>query len=562
MSRTPLFRAVQRALSQAVREEAERQGIQITRREGLKAAGSVALAAAYLNACTSLPKGDGSELAGDKKKGDGSIAIIGGGAAGLSALYYLKKAGIQAHCYEATNRLGGRIFTQYNFNDEKMFCERGGELIDTGHKEIQNLMKELGLELERLPDDSLPSEVHYFGGFKTEEELLNGFRPFAKVLAKDAAEFLVKGEFTMPTYKNPLSKRVKELDDKSLKTYLDEFLKKVEKGTIVTTPDEKKNVPWVLNLIRVAYVGEYGLEAEQQSSINLVSFIGTDPNEFKAFGESDELFRIKGGNSRLIKRLSEETQGGYSLDHNLKEIAKTRDGFQLLFNVRGKVVEVKAETVIITLPFTVLRTITGIKKLGLSKVKIEAIETLGYGTNTKLMLGFKSRYWRTEIPLNEDNKDPKDSKKLAFPPSDGAVLSNLEFQGGWDTSRKQEGKSGIFTNFIGGNHGTHFTEDKIEDTLTDLEKVFQGISPQYEKKFALQPWPEVETARGSYICPKVGQYTKIGGCFAETECNGTLLFAGEHTSDAAAGFMSGAVESGLRAATELIEAKGAKKKRA
>lgn len=557
MSRTPLFRAVQRTLSQVVREEAERQGIQFTRRQGLKYAGGAALAA-YLNACKSLPGNDGSELAGVKKKdrGDGSIAIIGGGAAGLSALYYLRKAGIEAHCYEATNRLGGRIFTQYNFNEEKMFCERGGELIDTGHKEIQNLMQDLGLELERLPDDNLPSEVHFFGGFKSHDQLLEGFRPFAKVLAKDAAEFLVKGEFTMPTYKNPISKRVKELDQLSLKAYLDDFQAKVDKGTIKTNEVEKKNVPWVLNLIRVAYVGEYGLEAEQQSSINLISFIGTDPNEFKVFGESDELFRVKGGNSMLIKRLSTETQGAYSLDHYLKEIAKTRDGFQLLFNVKGKVVEVKAETVIMTLPFSVLRNVAGINKLGLSDCKLRAIRTLGYGTNTKLMMGFKSRYWRNQVP-SEGNPN-----ELAFPPSDGAVLSDLEFQGGWDTSRKQDGKSGIFTNFIGGNHGVNFTEAKIDKTLADLKKVFQGIGAQYDKKWALQAWPEIETARGSYICPTVGQYTSIGGCFGETECNGALLFAGEHTSEEAAGFMSGAVESGLRAATELIEVRGDKKKRA
>ncbi|MEM6318137.1 MAG: FAD-dependent oxidoreductase [Bacteroidota bacterium] len=39
-----------------------------------------------------------------------TIAIVGGGLAGLTAAYYLKKAGMTATVYEAANRFGGRAF--------------------------------------------------------------------------------------------------------------------------------------------------------------------------------------------------------------------------------------------------------------------------------------------------------------------------------------------------------------------------------------------------------------------------------------------------------------------
>jgi monoamine oxidase len=41
----------------------------------------------------------------------------------------------------------------------------------------------------------------------------------------------------------------------------------------------------------------------------------------------------------------------------------------------------------------------------------------------------------------------------------------------------------------------------------------------------------------------------------EPELDGGLIFAGEHTSGDFSGFMNGAVQSGNRAAREIIEAK-------
>ena len=38
--------------------------------------------------------------------------------------------------FEASNRWGGRMFTRYNFY-KGMFCELGGELVDTNHKDLQ-----------------------------------------------------------------------------------------------------------------------------------------------------------------------------------------------------------------------------------------------------------------------------------------------------------------------------------------------------------------------------------------------------------------------------------------
>ena len=69
------------------------------------------------------------------------IVIVGAGLAGLTSAYRLKQDGVISTIYEATNRVGGRCWTRRGYFKEDQMIERGGELIDTGHKEIQGAGK-------------------------------------------------------------------------------------------------------------------------------------------------------------------------------------------------------------------------------------------------------------------------------------------------------------------------------------------------------------------------------------------------------------------------------------
>jgi monoamine oxidase len=69
---------------------------------------------------------------------------------------------------------------------------------------------------------------------------------------------------------------------------------------------------------------------------------------------------------------------------------------------------------------------------------------------------------------------------------------------------------------------------------------------------SLDYWPGYVWTLGSYAYYAVGQYTTIAG--VEREPVGKCHFAGEHTSIESQGYLNGAVESGERAATEIIDA--------
>lgn len=76
-----------------------------------------------------------------------SIAIIGGGLAGLSAAYYLKKKGFSSTVYEASNRFGGRTYSNTNALPNGVFYETGGEFINSGDSHLLDLIAEFGLEV-------------------------------------------------------------------------------------------------------------------------------------------------------------------------------------------------------------------------------------------------------------------------------------------------------------------------------------------------------------------------------------------------------------------------------
>ena len=170
----------------------------------------------------------------------------------------------------------------------------------------------------------------------------------------------------------------------SLKAYLEQFRGRAE--------------DWAIDLLDVAYVGEYGLETEEQSCLNLVDFIATEMDQpFRIFGESDEAFRIKGGSSALIKALVSalETKADMRLGHTLTALDRKGGMIVASFNAPEGARSEKFDAVILALPFTLLRQVKGLERLKLGSQKMKCIRELGYGTNAKLINGTTSRVWRS-----------------------------------------------------------------------------------------------------------------------------------------------------------------------
>ena len=521
MARTPLFRTLRRSFRLARVADRSRRplddvigqaaaGPAMSRREFLAATGAAA-AALPLAGCASLP------LVGGRRTPP-QVIVVGAGLAGLTAAWRLRQAGVEPLVVEAQDRVGGRCYSLRGHYPDGQVAELGGELIDTGHTRIQGLAEEFGIELEDLGLDApgLDDQIWHFEGQRyTERQVIEAFRPIAARIVADLASIGGDGDVS---YRTPLG--AERLDGLTIDQWLD-----------AAGADG-----WFRTLLEVAYTTEYGLETTEQSALNLLLLISPDLDSFRIFGESDERFHVRGGNDRIVQALASRVRRQIQMATVLEAVRLRGDG-QIELSVREgtKAATLAAPHVILAVPFTLLREVH--LDLELPPAKRRAIAQLGYGTNAKLMMGFDERVWRTGSNSN------------------GSVLTDLPFQCTWETSRGQQGPSGILTNFTGGNQGVAVGEQQAAEQalriIGELEQVFPRLANARESALDVRfHWPSHRWTKGSYACYRPGQWTTIHG--AEAERAGNLLFAGEHCSSEAQGFLEGAVETGEAAAREVL----------
>lgn len=475
----------------------------LSRREFVK--GALALgAAALVPGCRS------------KASGPPRIAIIGGGIAGLQAAHVLAKGGVFAEIFEAGSRAGGRILTLQGLVADGLWTEAGGEFIDSSHQDMLDLAREFGIAVQdALSGDAagLIENAWFFGGQpRSEAEVAAAVRDGCGGLVRDLAG--LPAEIGAGT----LGKGA-ELDKLSLSAYL------AARGV----------TGWLRDLIETAYTGEFGLDAGDQSCLNLLTMISLDVSDgrFAVFGESDERYRLKGGNQALTHAMAGKYADRIRFDHRLEALASDGGGFRLSFQAGNGAAERSADAVILALPFSVLRNAD--LRVDLPAGKRKAIAELGYGTNSKLFLGFTSRPWR----------------KLGF---SGTVFTEGLIQNGWDHTRTQPGPAGGITVFQGGKAGLELGKrspsDQAAAFANAMDKAFPGSLAARNTSSGGYHWPSDPWTLGSYACYKTGQWTALAG--EEGKPVGNLFFAGEHCSRDFQGYMNGGAETGRRAAEAIL----------
>jgi len=524
MARTPAFGFLARAIALAkasqtrdlpiadCRAAFEADAATWTRRHFLRASGYAATAAA-LSACATT--GGAS--------GEAEVVVVGAGIGGLVAAWRLKQAGVRVSLHEAQQRVGGRIWSSADYFGDGQVVELGAELIDTPHRHMRGLAEEFGLILDDFSSDALAREAEtwYFDGRRyTTEQVAEAFKPVAAAIVRDMAPFAD----ALPSALQPEPGRT--LDALSISEWL--------AGAGVSG--------WLKALIEVAYTTEMGLDCEEQSALNLLSLIGTEPGAFVVFGASDERFHVRGGNDLIVRRLGQHLAANIEPESRLVRIEQDGDGrYRLSFSRGTTTHEVSASHVVLALPLTMLRQVE--IRLPLPPAKVAAIRQLRYGTNAKLMIGFSERLWRTR----------HDAAAASF--------SDLPYQTSWETTRLQPGRGGVLVNFVGGRHGLAIGEgtasEQAAKTVADLERLYPGIAAaRTDQKQVRLHWPSNPYVGGSYACYQPGDWTRLRGVIGAPV--GRLHFAGEHASFDNWGFMEGGAETGAKAADAILADLGLK----
>lgn len=443
------------------------------------------------------------------------VVIVGAGLAGLSAAWRLEQAGVPVAVYEGSERIGGRVQSIEGALAPGLITELGGEFIDSTHAELLGLIEAFNLPLidTEIASERIFVPSYFFGGVHyTEAQIIAEFEPLA---ARMRADLHALSADITATRHTAIDVR---FDRMSIAEYL----------------DHAGVSGWLRSLLDVAYTTEYGMETGEQSCLNLLSVLSIDTsNGFDIFGDSDERFKVFGGNERIARELAEDCGAPIEFAQRLVSVREYGTGYRLDF-AGASSTSVDADFVVLAIPFTALRDVE--LRVDLPASQRQAIDTLGYGNGEKLIVGLDTPVWR------EQGRD-------------GGAYSDLAFQTGWASSRQQ--LSGhAYTFFVGGAVATRpadFDASALAiEYLGAADTLFPGIRKSYNGVNIATGWKANPMSRGSYSCYKTGQWTTLSG--REGQPVGRLLFAGEHCSLRFQGFMNGAVETGLKSAETIIAA--------
>jgi monoamine oxidase len=445
-----------------------------------------------------------------------TAVVIGAGLAGLSAAYDLNRAGWQVTVLEARDRVGGRVHSIRNFSNG-LVAEGGGEFIDKHHTRMLAYAKEFKLSLGEV--GSWQGQSGDWGAYDGKAGHQNdaniwGFdlgREYEKIWG--ALANLAK-EVPNPAHPNS-APNAKILDKQTAADWI--------------------NTQPVQLLARRAFAdhirSEYTCEPENFSLLDLAR------NAALYYSNSDFYqvnYRVIGGND-LIPRAIASVLPDIRMNAEVTSINNTEENVSVTYKQDDSFQTISATFAVLAIPLTTARHIEFNPPLPTAHQNL--VNEISYGAVTKVLIEYRERFW----------KDKGWNGRLS---TDQHIVQT------WEATSHINHEHRIITAYTGGEPGEKLSalsdEERIKLAVSVVEKVFPGSADLVENTATLA-WVNEPFTRGSYMALSPGQVTKHWeALFAPA---GRLFFAGEHAT-IYQGFMEGAVESGQRAAKNIMETHG------
>src|SRR6476659_3574007 len=281
--------------------------------------------------------------------------------------------------------------------------------------------------------------------------------------------------------------------------------------------------------------GWYGLNMDKLSALNWIDFFVIP------YPGGDERWHVRGGNDQIVYRaVATLPPSAVHVQTALRGVRRKRHGYELHFNGHR---QVHCDLVILTPPFTTLRDVD-LSGAGLSRHKLAAIHQLAMGFDAEVLVQYDRRPWRMH--------DWSSFMTSAHPDFDT-----------WESSAMEPGRAGLVTVYAGGRTGRGWSAPTphgpapaaLRDAvLGRIDQALPGSAMRFNGHAWADLWPHDPWTRGSYAAFGPSQYTRFWRGTARAE--GGIHFAGEATSTYSQGFLNGGVESGYRAAIEVMRKLG------
>jgi monoamine oxidase len=445
------------------------------------------------------------------------ILIIGAGAAGLSAARDLSAAGVQVEVLEAREHVGGRVYTLHA-GSPVLPIELGAEFVHGKHPALWEILNETAVPFCEVTDR------HWY---------------FENGILSKSHDFWNKLTALMDLMKS-------EEPDRSLKDFLQSL------------PDDEETRR--TKAVASRYVE--GFHAARIDRIGVKGLIKANQAEDEV--EGDRSFRVLGGYGTIMDALHEQAleRGAiFHLNTIVKELHWNEQRVQAVCVNRESAQTFTASRVVVTLPLGVLQAdgdnSASMRFLPeLSEDKRNAIRLLEMGQVIRIVLCFRSRFWEElDMPGTGGREDLEQLGFIHYPeapiPTWWTLLPvRAPMLVGWT------GGSDAEKLIVSGTRsGAMDPTQALNMAIESLRQIF-GIPETNLRELLIasytHDWHSDQFTRGAYA------YLPVGGLEAQNELtrpvDNTLFFAGEATSVGHIGTVHGAIETGRRAAKEILNA--------
>ena len=432
-----------------------------------------------------------------------SVLIVGAGAAGLAAARDLGRAGREVIVLEARERIGGRVLT-LAAPDGQAPIELGAEFIHGKSPAVWDLATAAHLKIRKV------NERHWY--------FENGK--------------LSKSRDLWPDVQNLMDKMKSSDSDLSVRQFLNSL------------PDDQ-DMRRAKSMVAAYVEGFHAADLDRAGIRGLVK-----ANEAANSIDGSESFRFQDGYDSLIQALRAEAES-YGATFHLKTVVKA-------IHWQGEQVEAvtshprtcRASAALITLPLGVLQTAPqhgGIQFVPeLPAAKQSAIHQLAVGNVIKINLIFRSRFWE-DAKLCDENSEGVSFKDAAFFHYPEAPIPT------WWTQLPI--RAPLLVGWAGGPWADHLRSEGalLDQSIRSLSVILTTSAAEIRNQLEdshIHDWHDDPFSRGAY------SYVPVNGLLAQKALSqpldNRLFFAGEATCMGHIGTVHGAIQSGQRAAKEIL----------
>ncbi|MEC4813275.1 MAG: NAD(P)/FAD-dependent oxidoreductase [Scytonema sp. PMC 1069.18] len=277
------------------------------------------------------------------------------------------------------------------------------------------------------------------------------------------------------------------------------------------------------------------LFARQIARIIARSLFATDPEligvgffAYSGFDQEGSSMRIRGGSARLVEALAKDLGNRVRTGSPVRRIQQTENSVILSVETANGLVEVVAQNAILTLPWSVLRHIP--MEVPMSNSQREAIFSLPYGGLVKTLLQYPYQFWsRTNF---------------------GVLLLDGNYQAIWEPTFAQKGTEKILSCFSGGLRSLELSEQAVNQASSAVRSIYPNAPNAITS--GSHNWDADEWSKGAYCYFRPGDLKRLEPHL--TQLSDHIFLAGEHTAPLEyRGYMEGAVQSGQRAAKQILQ---------